>query len=78
MPKLGHDMDEGTIDEWLVETGTTVTRGDVLAMIETDKTNVEMEALVSGTLVEITAAVGAVVKVGDVIAYIEADGEPDS
>ena len=71
MPNLGYDMAEGKIASWLKAVGDTVSRGDVLAEIETDKTTVEMEAMSAGTLAEIVQDEGAVVAVGDVIAYLE-------
>ena len=43
MPKLGFDMSEGTLVRWLKAEGETVSRGDVLAEIETDKATVEVE-----------------------------------
>ena len=54
MPKLGYDMETGTIAAWVKNVGDTVSRGDVLAEIETEKSTVEMEALAGGTLVEQT------------------------
>ena len=73
MPNLGYDMEEGKIASWLKSVGDTVSRGDVIAEIETDKTTVEMEAMNAGTLVEIVQAEGATVAVGGVIAYLETD-----
>ena len=74
MPSLGYDMDTGTVQAWMKSVGDVVTRGEPIAEIETDKTTVEMEALVSGTLVEIRCDVGAEVAVGAVIAVVETDG----
>lgn len=73
MPNLGYDMEEGKISAWLKSVGDTVSRGEPIAEIETDKTNVEMEAMASGTLAEIVHADGATVAVGEVIAYLETD-----
>jgi pyruvate/2-oxoglutarate dehydrogenase complex dihydrolipoamide acyltransferase (E2) component len=73
MPKLGYDMEEGTIGSWLKQVGDSVTRGEPLAEIETDKTTVEMESTHSGTLVEQTLAAGEEVPVGTVIGYLEGD-----
>ncbi len=69
MPKLGYDMETGIVAGWLRRIGDTVSRGDVIAEIETDKVTVEMEALASGTLTEIVHDTGAEVAVGDPIAY---------
>ncbi len=74
MPKLGYDMETGTIGEWLKQVGDVVARGDVIAEIETEKATVEMEATTSGTLVEQTLAPGEEVPVGTVIGYIDSDG----
>ncbi len=74
MPKLGYDMETGTIAAWVKNVGDTVARGDVLAEIETEKSTVEMEALAGGTLVEQTLEPGNEVPVGSVIGYLE-DGQ---
>ena len=74
MPKLGYDMEVGTIGSWLKQVGESVDRGDPIAEIETDKTTVEMEATHSGTLVEQTLAPGEEVPVGTVIGYLDGDG----
>jgi pyruvate/2-oxoglutarate dehydrogenase complex dihydrolipoamide acyltransferase (E2) component len=74
MPRMGYDMETGTIAAWTKQVGDTVTRGDVLAEIETEKSTVEMEALASGTLVEQTLAPGQEVPVGTVIGYLD-DGQ---
>jgi pyruvate/2-oxoglutarate dehydrogenase complex dihydrolipoamide acyltransferase (E2) component len=71
MAKLGYDMAAGRIAAWSRKVGDSITRGDVIAEIETDKATVEMEAFVSGKLVEIVHPVGDEVPVGDVIGYIE-------
>jgi pyruvate/2-oxoglutarate dehydrogenase complex dihydrolipoamide acyltransferase (E2) component len=74
MPSLGYDMETGRVQAWLKSVGDAVTRGEALAEIETDKTTVEMEAIVSGTLVEVLCEAGAEAAVGAVIAVIESDG----
>lgn len=73
MPKLGYDMETGTIGAWVKQVGDTIARGDVIAEIETEKTTVDMESTSSGTLVEQTLAPGEEVPVGTVIGYIEGD-----
>lgn len=70
MPSMGADMTEGTIAKWLMAEGDTVSRGDKLAEIETDKTVVEMEAYAEGLLRKIVVAEGTLVQVGTVIAFI--------
>ena len=69
MPKMGDAMEEGTLVSWLKQDGETVAVGDVIAEIETDKSNVEIPAEDAGVL-HIQAQPGAVVKVGKVIAVI--------
>jgi pyruvate dehydrogenase E2 component (dihydrolipoamide acetyltransferase) len=71
MPKLGYDMETGTVSGWLKQVGDQISRGDVIAEIETDKSTVEMEATATGTLVEIVQGAGAEVAVGAPIAWLE-------
>jgi pyruvate/2-oxoglutarate dehydrogenase complex dihydrolipoamide acyltransferase (E2) component len=73
MPSLGYDMETGTVQSWMKSVGDVVKRGEPIAEIETDKTTVEMEALVSGTLVEIVCEAGTEAAVGAVIAVVESD-----
>ena len=73
MQKLAYDMEEATILDWLKAVGDTITRGEVIAEVETEKATVEMEALDTGTLVEIVEEAGAEVGVGAVIGYLETE-----
>lgn len=75
MPKLGFDMAEGTLVNWLKQEGETINKGDVLAEIETDKATVEIEASASGTILKLLAAPGDALPVGATIAYIGEPGE---
>ena len=72
MPQMGADMTEGTIVKWLKHDGDTVTRGEIIAEIETDKANVEIEAFEGGTFRATLAAEGDTIPVGGVIAIIAA------
>jgi pyruvate dehydrogenase E2 component (dihydrolipoamide acetyltransferase) len=72
MPTLSEE-NENRIDQWLKRVGDTVTRGEAIAVIETDKASLDLEALQSGTLVEIVHEAGAEVPVGETIAYLETD-----
>ena len=74
MANFGSDMETGTILSWAKQVGDRVERGEVIAEIETDKTNMELESLASGTLVEITHAAGDDVPVGEAIGFLETDG----
>jgi pyruvate/2-oxoglutarate dehydrogenase complex dihydrolipoamide acyltransferase (E2) component len=71
MPNLGYEMEEGTVQRWLKQVGDAVERGEPIAEIETDKTTVEMEAIVSGRLAEVVVEEGASAALGAVIAIIE-------
>jgi len=70
MPQMGADMREGTLLRWLKHPGDSVARGEVIAEIETDKANVEIESFEDGVLAQTLVAEGQVVPVGDVIALI--------
>ena len=69
MPKMGDAMEEGKLLQWLKQDGDTVSEGDVIAEIETDKSNVEIEADDSGVL-HIQGQPGTMFPVGAVIATI--------
>lgn len=75
MPRMGQSMEEGTLLRWLKKSGETVARGEHLAEIETDKSTVEVEALVGGRLIELCVEEGVTVPIGTVIAVVE-DGLP--
>ena len=75
MPQMGADMTEGTLLKWLKSEGDTVTRGEVIAEIETDKANIEIEAFESGVFRKALASEGDVVQVGEVIAVISGADE---
>lgn len=75
MPKLSDTMEEGKVLRWLKREGETIERGDVIAEVETDKADMEMEAFDSGTLLAIKVKAGETAAVGDVIGYIGGEGE---
>jgi pyruvate dehydrogenase E2 component (dihydrolipoamide acetyltransferase) len=70
MPKLSDAMETGKVIKWLRKEGDAVKGGDVLAEIETDKANVEIEAFGGGVLRKIVVGEGGQVPVGDLIAII--------
>ena len=70
MPKMGFDMQEGTIVRWLKKPGDAVRRGEPIAEIETDKVTIEIEAFESGTLTEIVVQEGQSAPVNAVIARL--------
>ena len=73
MPKIGLDMEEGTIVEWLKQVGDEVKEGDELVNIETDKAVTTVESALNGTLVEIVAEEGDEVEITKTIAWVEVD-----
>ncbi len=75
MPQMGADMAEGTVVKWLKKVGDQVTRGDIIAEIETDKATVELEAYESGILKQLVVAEGETVAVGEPIAILGAKDE---
>jgi pyruvate dehydrogenase E2 component (dihydrolipoamide acetyltransferase) len=75
MPKLGFDMAEGTLVRWVKSEGDAVSKGDVLAEIETDKATVEVESSHSGVVAKHLVPEGEIVPVGTPIAVIGAEGE---
>ena len=75
MPSLGADMEAGTLVEWLVEPGDTVHRGDVVAVVETQKGAIEIEIFEEGTVHRLEADLGKELPVGAPLAVILAEGE---
>jgi pyruvate dehydrogenase E2 component (dihydrolipoamide acetyltransferase) len=75
MPKTGMAMEEGTLVRWLKRPGDAVQRGEPIAVIETDKVTMDLEADDAGTLLAVIHPDGTVVKATEVIAWIGAPGE---
>ena len=76
MPALSPTMEEGTLAKWLVKEGDTVSSGDILAEIETDKATMEFEAVDEGIIGKILVEEGTEgVKVNTPIAVLIEDGE---
>ncbi|MEV7975682.1 dihydrolipoamide acetyltransferase family protein [Streptomyces sp. NPDC086519] len=71
MPSLGADMTEGLLQEWLVAPGDQVRKGDVVAVVETDKAAIEVECFESGTVGRLLVPAGTRVPVGTPLAVIE-------
>jgi pyruvate/2-oxoglutarate dehydrogenase complex dihydrolipoamide acyltransferase (E2) component len=61
------------VRRWLVKEGARVKRGQPLLEVETDKATMEVESIVTGTVLEILAVLGAKVAIGEVIARIQVD-----
>jgi pyruvate dehydrogenase E2 component (dihydrolipoamide acetyltransferase) len=75
MPKLGFDMREAVLVAWLKQEGDVVTKGDIVAEIESDKATLELEAFDSGVLLKHLQHEGAIVPVGADMAIIGEEGE---
>jgi pyruvate dehydrogenase E1 component beta subunit len=76
MPALSPTMEEGTLTKWMVKEGDTVSSGDIMAEIETDKATMEFEAVDEGVIGKILIAEGTEgVKVNTAIAVLLEDGE---
>ncbi len=79
MPALSPTMEEGTLAKWLKAEGDTISAGDVIAEIETDKATMEVEAVDEGVLAKIMIAAGTEgVKVNEIIAVLAEEGEDAS
>jgi pyruvate dehydrogenase E2 component (dihydrolipoamide acetyltransferase) len=75
MPKLSEQMETGKIIKWLKQEGDRIQSGDILAEVETDKADVEMEAFGSGVLRKILVQAGAAAPVGALIGVIAEPGD---
>ena len=75
MPRLSDTMEEGTIVEWFKQVGDEIAQGDILAEVETDKANMELESFYEGKLLYVGIEQGDVVPVDNVIAVVGEEGE---
>ncbi len=75
MPRLSDTMTEGVIAEWHKKVGDPVTKGELLAEIETDKATMELESYKDGTLLHLGANKGEKIQVNDLLAIIGQQGE---
>jgi pyruvate dehydrogenase E2 component (dihydrolipoamide acetyltransferase) len=71
MPKLSMTMEEGEFGSWLVAPGDNVTKGMPVAVVMTDKVEMEIESEVEGTVTRLTAEEGDVVPVGEPLGYVD-------
>ena len=71
MPSLGADMETGKLVEWLVVPGQRVRRGDIVAMVETQKGLFEVEIFADGVMGELLVQPGQTVPVGTLLATID-------
>jgi len=77
MPQLGETVEEGKVSSWLKKEGDSVSKGDVLFEVETDKVTTEIPAMSDGKLSEILVHEGDTVPVGTVVAVISGGSEVD-
>lgn len=76
MPSLGADMDHGTVVQWRVAPGDQVVRGDIIAVVDTEKSTLDVEVFESGTITELVVDEGTDVPVGTVLAHIDPQPHP--
>ncbi len=70
MPSLGADMEVGTVIQWLIKPGDAVKRGDIIAVVDTEKADIEVEVFEAGVIESIVVPEGRKVPVGEVLALI--------
>ncbi len=75
LPSLGADMDEGKLIEWKVKPGDRVTKGQIVAVVDTSKAAIDVEIWFDGTVHELLIAPGETIPVGTVMATLAAPGE---
>lgn len=76
MPSLGADMESGTVIQWLIKPGDAVKRGDIIAVVDTEKADIEVEVFEAGVIESIVVPEGQKVPVGEVLALIQTEGAP--
>ena len=77
MPSLGADMEFGTLVDWRVKPGDVVKRGDVVALVETEKGVIEVEIFENGMIESLVVQPGQKVPVGAPLATLSGDGKKD-
>jgi len=75
MPRLSDTMEQGTVVKWHVNAGDSVSQGDVIADIETDKATMELESFDDGIVANIAIAEGKAINVGETIIVLAEEGE---
>jgi pyruvate dehydrogenase E2 component (dihydrolipoamide acetyltransferase) len=70
MPNLGFDVQQARLIEWLKQPGDPIQKGEVIAVVESDKANVELESIAAGTVLELLVQPGGEVPVGSTIARV--------
>jgi pyruvate dehydrogenase E2 component (dihydrolipoamide acetyltransferase) len=75
MPKLSMTMEEGEFANWLVSVGDEITKGTPIAVVMTDKVEMEVESTVDGTVSRLTAQEGDVIPVGEPLGYVNSTSD---
>lgn len=75
LPSLGADMDQGKLVEWRVKPGDTVTKGSIVAVVDTSKSAIDVESWHEGTVQELLTQPGETIPVGAVMALLLEPGE---
>lgn len=75
LPKFGLTMEEASISKWSVDVGQEITKGQILAIIESEKVEMELPSPASGIVAKHLVEPGATVAVGEDVAIIAADKE---
>jgi pyruvate dehydrogenase E2 component (dihydrolipoamide acetyltransferase) len=70
MPNAGFDAQTASLVEWLKQPGETIQKGEAIAVIETDKADVELESIAAGVVLEVLCQPGEEVQVGVIIARV--------
>lgn len=76
MPTLGSDMTEGTLVEWKKKVGDRVTKGEIIAEVDTEKSAIEVESFFTGIIQQLITKPGDTIPVGTVMALISEEGKP--
>ncbi|MBP6607743.1 MAG: 2-oxo acid dehydrogenase subunit E2 [Nitrospira sp.] len=76
MPTLGADMTEGTLVQWKKRAGDRITKGDIIAEVDTEKAAIDVEAHATGIIEQLISRPGDKVPVGTVMAIIREEGRP--
>ena len=77
MPKMSMTMEEGEFSNWLVEVGDTITKGSAVAVVMTDKVEMEVESEVEGTITRLTAKEGDTIAVGSELGFVESSDDDE-
>ena len=71
MPKMSMTMEEGEFGSWMIAVGDSITKGQPVAVVMTDKVEMEVESEVEGTVTPLTAEEGDTIAVGGELGYVD-------